>query len=148
MRLNNATEWMKDHANNDNRVESINEAVKLFNIRPENARRAYVMAIKNKDNFTKSSFQNGINEEELRSRHDPIFKVRKAAELLLEGRFIQREKFRNEIVRISPVNFKEAEREPEFSKYQGRSMSGGIIYWSHPSSIKKMIQDHVLQEVQ
>jgi len=86
--------------------------------------------------------QGSLSAEQLLLRHSTEHQIRHAAAELQEGRFIPEPEFIREIG-IS-AGYRHIVERDEFEQYRGRA-SGGIVYWSHPKSIKEMKAQHVLR---
>jgi len=93
-----------------------------------------------------SGIENGgmkiLTEEDLRRKHDNIFKVEEAARRLREGEFVTEHDF------VSSLGLRGSYRptieRSEFEKYRGRA-EGNVYYWGHPNSIAKMKREGILQ---
>ena len=84
----------------------------------------------------------GISTEELLLKHSPEHQIANAAEQLEKDSFvIEAEFLRN--IGVSGGYRHIVERE-EFAKYRGKA-TGGVVYWSHPDSMKTMKEQHVLR---
>jgi len=83
-----------------------------------------------------------INKDELLLRHDPAAKLHHAARQIKKGEFFMEVEF----VRAAGLgaSYRHIVEAPDFSKYRGMA-SGGAVYWSHPSSIQELKDDHVLR---
>ena len=87
---------------------------------------------------------NSMTEEELRSKYDNKFILRKAVSNLERGIYVPENEFINKCgVKIS-AGYKLIVESDEFSKFRGLA-PGGVAYWSHPDSIQKMKTEGILK---
>lgn len=82
-----------------------------------------------------------LTEQDLRRKHDGVFRVTEAAKAIPEGQFITEADF------ISSLNLRGGYRaileRKDFELYRGRA-DGGVYYWAHPKSMQKMKNERVL----
>jgi hypothetical protein len=95
---------------------------------------------KKKDDIPVPRFRT-ISEDEIRSRHDDLYKIRQGAKSLPRGEFTPDNEFKDGC-QISPKG-RSLTREREFDIYHGKA-PGGDVYWGHPDSIARLKADHVL----
>jgi hypothetical protein len=93
-----------------------------------------------KNNGESTSF--GLNEQQLRAKHDLSFIVKKAVQQLKKGAFLTDAEFIQKAGLRASAGYRNVLDHPDFSKY--RAKAGGTIYWSHPESIEKMKHEGVL----
>jgi hypothetical protein len=84
----------------------------------------------------------GLSEQELRSKHDGLYKLEQAVKTLMPGKFIPEPEFRATIA-TNPSQFRSKADLPQFDIYRGRTQ--GITYWGHPRDIKRMKDEGILQ---
>lgn len=84
----------------------------------------------------------GLSEQELRSKHDALYKLEQAVKALSPGKFIPEPEFRA-TVSIDPSKFRSKSDLPQFDAYRGRV--AGLTYWGHPKDIKRLKDEGVLQ---
>ena len=84
----------------------------------------------------------GISEVDLRQRFDPLFQLREGVQKLKVGTYYTDSEFREVIVKSRHVGYRSRSESPEFEIYRGKA--GGVVYWSHPTSIKKLKTEGVL----
>jgi hypothetical protein len=83
----------------------------------------------------------GLSEQELRSKHDALYKLEQAVKTLTLGKFIPEPEFRA-TVSIDPSKFRSKSDLPQFDQYKGKVQ--GVTYWGHPKDIKKLKDEGVL----
>lgn len=84
----------------------------------------------------------GISEAELRNKYDANFIVKQAILNLKEGVFVPEPEFIKQLRLNSNIGYRSVLEHPDFEKYRGRA--GGVKYWSHEKSIRKLKDDGVL----
>jgi hypothetical protein len=94
-----------------------------------------------KDNRKSTIGNIGLSEEELRSKHDALYKLEQAVKTLTLGKFIPEPEFRA-TVSIDPSKFRSKSDLPQFDSYKGRVQ--GVTYWGNPKDIKKLKDEGVL----
>lgn len=80
----------------------------------------------------------GLSEQDIRLRHDVMFKIRQTCKKLIRGRYFPDQQMR-EFCLISPAVWKSYSDQPDFEKY--RMKLPGMVYWGHPASIHKMREE-------
>lgn len=85
----------------------------------------------------------GMNEQAFREKHDLVFKIRQAVKLLQKGEFFTDAEFKENLVKTTSAVYRSRVDNTEFDAYRGKA--GGVVYWSHPSSITKMKSEGVMQ---
>lgn len=86
--------------------------------------------------------QVGISEAQLRARHDLRFIVERRCLELKSGVYMSLAEF-IQFCGIRPgASYRGIVEHPDYDKYHGKA--GGIVYWSHPDSIKKLKDEGVL----
>lgn len=85
----------------------------------------------------------GISEAQLRSRFDIAFIVDQVVSKLEKGVYIPESEFivMADIRHIT--GFRTILESEKYDKYKGKG--GSVVYWSHPDSIQKMKEEHVLR---
>jgi len=84
----------------------------------------------------------GISEAQLRAKHDLRFIVESKCGELKKGVFMTQSEF-VQFCKINPgAGYRGVIEHPEYEKYHGKA--GGVNYWSHPDSIKKLKDEGVL----
>lgn len=83
-----------------------------------------------------------LSEQDLKSLHDPYYKLDQAIKSLSDGQFILEADFREHVVKISTVVFRKIADAPSYDKYCGKA--SGKIYWGSANSIRKMKDEGVL----
>lgn len=82
-----------------------------------------------------------LSEEDLRRKHDTVFKVSEMADEIPRGQFLPEPDF------VASLRLKGSYRaileRQQFERYRGKA-DGGLIYWGHPDSIQKLKNDRVL----
>lgn len=85
----------------------------------------------------------GLSENQLREKHDVRYQVDCATKQLKEGFYLTD----GEFVAMAKIKAGQGYRavidHPEFEKFRGRA--GSVNYWSHPTSIKKLKEEGVMQ---
>lgn len=84
----------------------------------------------------------GISEAELRQRHDIKFIIEKTAKELKKEMYVMEADFIKRCNLRTQSGYRQIIDSQEFSKYRGKA--SGIIYWSHPESMAKMIDEGIL----
>ena len=84
----------------------------------------------------------GLSEQELRSKHDALYKLEQAIKLLSPGKFVPEPEFRSTVA-IDPSKFRAKADLPQFDQYKGRV--GSLTYWGHPKDIQRLKDEGVLQ---
>jgi hypothetical protein len=84
----------------------------------------------------------GLSESQLRAKHDMAYIVKQAVAQLKKGVYLSDSEFIQKSGLKASAGYRQVLDHPDFDQYKGRA--GGKIYWSHPESIKKMINDGVL----
>lgn len=131
--------WVKDCASELGvSIRTVrNNAVKFWPCGPSFSRKGMAR----KPAIDQKAFRS-LSEEDLRRKHDNAFRLREAAEKLIEGEYILENDF------VSTLNirggYKYIVERPEFEKYRGKA-SGDCWYWSHPKSIMKLKNERILQ---
>ena len=85
----------------------------------------------------------GISIDQIREKYDNTYIVSKNAENLKRDIFLTNSEFVQLCNFANSAGYKNATEHPQFDKYHGRA--GGVIYWSHPDSIKKLKDEAVLK---
>jgi hypothetical protein len=93
-----------------------------------------------KNNGESTNF--GLNEQQLRAKHDMSFIVKQAVAQLKKGVFLTDAEFIQKAGLRATAGYRNVLDHPDFGKY--RAKAGGTIYWSHPESIEKMKHEGVL----
>jgi hypothetical protein len=84
----------------------------------------------------------GISETQLRAKHDLRYIVESKCAGLKKGVFMTQAEF-VQFCKINPgAGYRGVIEHPEYDKYHGKA--GGVNYWSHPDSIKKLKDEGVL----
>lgn len=91
---------------------------------------------------TKIKTKMGINENELRAKHDVRYQVSKAVETLKPSVYLTDSEFINNAKIKAGAGYRDILSHPDFETYHGKA--GSIIYWSHPDSIGKLKEEGVL----
>ena len=105
------------------------------------------LKLKGKPSLNGKSFSNkkicssGLSEEELRIKHDPLYKLEKAVKSLIKGQFIPEQEFRG-IVGLDSSKFRAKADLPQFDLYKGKVQ--GAIYWGNPKDIKRLKEEGIL----
>ncbi len=84
----------------------------------------------------------GLSEQELRSKHDGLYKLEQAVKNLIPTKFIPEPEFRATIA-TNPSQFRSKADLPQFDIYKGRV--SGVTYWGHPRDIKRLKDEGILQ---
>ena len=92
-----------------------------------------------------STPKTGLSEQQLRAKHDMTYIVKQAVAQLKKGVFLTDSEFIQKSGLKASAGYRQVLDHPDFDNYKGRA--GGKIYWSHPDSIKKMIEDSVLNSL-
>ena len=85
----------------------------------------------------------GISSMELRAKYDTKYIVHTKVRKLEKDVFLTDSEFR--IFCNFTGGYKDTVENSQFSKYRGKA--GSVIYWSHPESIKQMVDEGVLKEI-
>ena len=105
-------------------VEVPKEAAPLLQIEPEPAKAV------------------GLSEEQLRAKHDIRFIIATKLKELKQGSFLSRSEF-IQFCGIRPgQGYSDVLEHPNYDPYHGKA--GGVIYFSHPDSIRKLKSEGVL----
>lgn len=88
-----------------------------------------------------SGLTDGLTEEQLRMKHDNTYQIREALKKLEPGVYVPQATLVRKLNLRPP--YKETMELPEFDKYRGKA-SGGIVYWGHPESIRRMKDEGIL----
>jgi hypothetical protein len=84
----------------------------------------------------------GLSEEQLRAKHDIRFIVASKLKELKPGTYLTRSEF-IQFCGIRPgQGYSDVLEHPNYDSYHGKA--GGVIYFSHPDSIKKLKSEGVL----
>lgn len=83
----------------------------------------------------------GLSEQELRSKHDALYKLEQAVKTLISGKFIPEPEFRSTIS-IDPSKFRSKADLPQFEQFKGKVHS--VTYWGNPKDIKRLKDEGVL----
>lgn len=83
----------------------------------------------------------GLSEQELRFRHDALYKLEQAVKTLTSGKFIPEPEFRTTIS-IDPSKFRSKADLPQFDQFKGKVQ--GVTYWGNPKDIKRLKDEGVL----
>lgn len=83
----------------------------------------------------------GLSEQELRSKHDALYKIEQAVKLLISGKFVPEPEFKA-TVSIESSKFRSKSDLSQFDQYKGRVQ--GVIYWGNPKDIKRLKDEGVL----
>ena len=92
---------------------------------------------------TISIMPQGLNESQLRAKHDVKFIISNAAASLKKGIFLSDAEFIKLCNISSQQNFRMGLNDDEFNEYHGKA--SGVVYWSHPESIEQMKQESILR---
>ena len=85
----------------------------------------------------------GLSETELRLKHDIKYQATKAAKSLKEGVYLSMSEF-VQIAKIKQgARYRDIVDHTDYEDFRGKA--GGVVYWSHPNSIKKLKDEGVLQ---
>lgn len=85
----------------------------------------------------------GLSVDDIRSKYDVLYKIKKAIKEIPEGRFIPEAEFREMFVKCDSSKFRGKADLPEFSDFKGQAK--GITYWANPKDIIKLKNEGVLQ---
>ena len=83
-----------------------------------------------------------LSEQDLRDKYDWGYKIKKAVESIPEGQFYEEPAFR-EMSGVPIAHFRRFADSGEWDDYKGRAQHK--IYWGHPTAIKRMKDDGILQ---
>jgi len=83
----------------------------------------------------------GLTEQELRKKHDPLYRLEQAVIELEPGKFIPEHEFRI-LVSLDNIKFRTNADLPKFDSYKGKV--NGITYWGHPKDIKRLKEEGIL----
>lgn len=81
----------------------------------------------------------GLTENELRARHDNMYKIRAGCKKLQRNIYLTDQQMR-EACCIPANMWRGFSDNTEFDKFKIR-MSGGLIYWGLPECVKKLKED-------
>ena len=84
----------------------------------------------------------GLSEEQLRAKHDIRFIIATKLKELSPGVFLSRSEFVQFCGIRSGQGYSDVIEHPNFDAYHGKA--GGVVYFSHPESIKKLKSEGVL----
>jgi uncharacterized Zn finger protein len=90
----------------------------------------------------KTNTMKGISEQELRSKHDVSFKIKKTAESLKGDVFYTEYDF-IKLCEIANTGYRYVLESGQFDQFKGKA--GGTVYWSHPDNIKRLKDEGVLK---
>jgi hypothetical protein len=83
----------------------------------------------------------GLTEQELRSKHDSLYKLEQSVKTLAPGKFIPENDFRV-LTTLDVVKFRSRAELPQFDLYKGKV--NGMTYWGNPKDIKRLKEEGVL----
>lgn len=84
----------------------------------------------------------GLSEEQLRAKHDVRFIVASKLKELKQGTYLTRSEF-IQFCGIRPgQGYNDVLEHPNYDSYHGKA--GGVVYFSHPDSIRKLKSEGVL----
>lgn len=84
----------------------------------------------------------GLSEAQLRAKHDLRFIITTKCNELKTGNYLTEAEFVQFCSIRQGVGYKAMLSHPDYDKYHGKA--GGVTYWSHPESIKKLKDEGVL----
>lgn len=84
----------------------------------------------------------GLTEQEIRSKHDAAFKIRKTAEALRGDLFFPEYDFLK-MCNLPAGGYRYLIDNGQFDQYRGKA--GNTTYWSSPESIKRLKDEGVLK---
>ena len=84
----------------------------------------------------------GLSEEQLRAKHDVRFIIATKLKELKPGSFLSRSEFIQFCGIRAGQGYSDVLEHPNFDAYHGKA--GGVVYFSHPDSIRKLKTEGVL----
>lgn len=143
------TQWIRENAHKFNKqadiIRACTEATgttfgsaksQLYRYIHSNAKPHPITFIQSQNQITMQKQCVGISEREFREKYDLPYIIKQQADKLEKGVYLTESEFVVKCKIRAGWSYRSVLDHPDFKIYRGRARDG-IIYWSHPDSIKE-----------